>query len=130
MGDLDSMGDIFGLDQTLVPSSYDITRNQPLGKLLLNALSASDTNETQQRPSSSNKKFSMNRHYYTVPSVADPHHVGVSPDPAFHLDRAPDPDSTFHSDADPDSTIQYDADPVLPLPFSPDLDPPMLQNDP
>jgi hypothetical protein len=39
MGDLESMGDIFGPDQTIDPTSYDITRNHPLGKLLLNALS-------------------------------------------------------------------------------------------
>jgi hypothetical protein len=41
LGELDSMGmgDIFGPDQTLDPSSYEKTRNHPLGKLLLNALS-------------------------------------------------------------------------------------------
>ncbi len=44
----------------------------------------------------------------------------------------------FHSDADPDNTFQFDAD-AYPDPdmypdhtthFFPDLDPPMLQNDP
>jgi hypothetical protein len=47
MGDLESMGDIFGPDQTLDPTSYDITRNHPLGKLLLNALS--DTTNLAKR---------------------------------------------------------------------------------
>jgi hypothetical protein len=34
----------------------------------------------------------------------------------------------LHSDADPDPTFQYDPNPATP--FFPDLDPPMLQNDP
>jgi hypothetical protein len=42
------------------------------------------------------------------------HHPDADPDPAFHFDAGPI--LTFHSEADPD-------------PF-PDLDPPMLQNDP
>jgi hypothetical protein len=39
---------------------------------------------------------------------------------AFHYDAFPDPDPTFHSDADLDSTTH----------FFPDLNPPMLPNDP
>jgi hypothetical protein len=47
MGDLESMGDIFGPDQTLDTSAYDTTRNHPLGRLLLNALS--DTTNLAKR---------------------------------------------------------------------------------
>jgi hypothetical protein len=54
-----------------------------------------------------------------IGNVADPHHhPDADPDPAFHFDA--DPDLTFHSEADPDPNS----------PFFPDLDPPMLQNDP
>jgi len=47
MGDLESIGDVFGPDQTVDPSSYEITKNHPLGKLLLNALS--DTTNLAKR---------------------------------------------------------------------------------
>ncbi len=53
----------------------------------------------------------MNRHYYTVPSVADPHDLDEDPDPVFHFEV--DPDHNFYSDADPDPhpTFQFAADP-------------------
>ncbi len=52
-------------------------------------------------------------------SVADPHHFKADLDPTFHFDTDPDP--TFSGfDAEPDPTIC----------FFPDLDPPILQNDP
>jgi hypothetical protein len=95
-----------------------------------NYLNPRRTQKKRKETVSSDENFSMNRHYCTVPTVADPHHVDAYPDPAFHFDAAPDPDSTFHSDADPDPTFQYDADPKPTSHFSPDLDPPMLQNDP
>ena len=48
-------------------------------------------------------------------SVADPQHLNVYPDPAFHFDADPDP--TFHFDVDPDLTFHFDADPVQSRPI-------------
>jgi hypothetical protein len=52
-------------------------------------------------------------------SVADPHNVDADPDPAFHFD----------ADLDQDPTLQFDdPDPITHI--FPDMDHPMLQNDP
>ncbi len=52
-------------------------------------------------------------------SVADPHNVDADPDPAFHFDADPDQDPTLQFD---------DPDPITHI--FPDMDHPMLQNDP
>ncbi len=61
-------------------------------------------------------------------SFSDPHHVDAVPDPGFYFDVEPNP--IFHSDADPDTTFQFDLDRDPTIHFFPDLDLPMLQNDP
>jgi hypothetical protein len=48
----------------------------------------------------------------------------------FNADSDPNPDPTFRSDADPDPTFQFDVDPAPTTQFFPDLDPPLLQNNP
>jgi hypothetical protein len=63
-----------------------------------------------------------------VSSFADSHHVDADPYPGFYFDVDPNP--PFHSDADPDPTFQFDLDPDPTIHFFPDLDFPVLQNDP
>jgi hypothetical protein len=55
---------------------------------------------------------------FCLGQCCDQHHFDA--DPAFHCDADPVPDPIFHADADLDLTSQ----------FSPDFDPPMLQNYP
>ncbi len=50
------------------------------------------------------------------------------PDPAFHFDADPGP--TFLSNPESNPTFQYEANPDTTHHLFPDLDPPMLQNDP
>ena len=63
---------------------------------------------------------------------AGPHHFGVDPDPAFHIDVSTsgptfhidvDPDPNFHIDVDPDPTFHFDMDqdPNVHIVLDPDL---------
>ncbi len=54
--------------------------------------------------------------------------ANTGPDPVFHYDPKPDPDPTFQFHADFQFNIDPDPDPNTH--FFPDLDPPMLQNNP
>jgi hypothetical protein len=59
-------------------------------------------------------------------------YIYTDPDPAIHFDADPNTAPTFQSDADPAPTFQFGPgpDPTGTTHFFPDLDPPMLQNDP
>jgi hypothetical protein len=61
-----------------------------------------------------------------------PHHFDADPNPAFHFDAGPDLDLIFQSDADGSRSylsIWCGSGPDPTANFSPDLNPPMLQND-
>ncbi len=62
--------------------------------------------------------------FEVLPScVGDPHHFHTDLNPNFHFDADP-------ADAKPDPSFQFSANPHPTTQFFPDLDAPMLQNDP